>query len=165
MDPHDRLEAIFSAALAVPAAKREAWLTRECADDDALRARLLNLLRAQSAFLHRRPTAPDASHANGFGVSAVVARQAFRRSMDSQRDRTVRTDGNIAAGAALHEGRKASTIEQQDGLFTSADGVPEGAIERLAEYAAKRVDRNCWTLHSHVDDLDARKGAATHAVG
>src|SRR4051812_1830846 len=49
MNPHEHLEAIFAGALAVPELERETWVTRECGGDDALRARILNLLRAHVA--------------------------------------------------------------------------------------------------------------------
>jgi len=56
-----RKETLFAAALDLPAAEREAFLARECADDDALAAELLSLLRADDttddSFLETSPLA------------------------------------------------------------------------------------------------------------
>ena len=52
-DRHRRVDAVFDAAMDLPTAERLAFLDRECGDDDALRAEVLDLLVAytSSSFL------------------------------------------------------------------------------------------------------------------
>jgi hypothetical protein len=50
--PSDSDEAIFSAALSLPAVEREAYLDATCAADSSRRARLADLLRAADEAPH-----------------------------------------------------------------------------------------------------------------
>jgi len=47
--PNDRRDSVFEEALALPSSEREAFLSRACSDDDALRAELTSLLAAHDA--------------------------------------------------------------------------------------------------------------------
>ncbi len=70
-DKSSRDVEVFAAALALPAGERAAFLTRECGDDQALRARIEALLRADSEvgdFMERSPGNPGARSIHAIGA-------------------------------------------------------------------------------------------------
>src|SRR5262245_47566959 len=68
IDPADRIESVFAAALQQPSSEeRVALLNRECADDPALRARVEALLKAhdQAGSFLKAPARPQATEDHG----------------------------------------------------------------------------------------------------
>ncbi len=68
----DRTESLFSAAAALPPEERESYLTSECADDAALRDRVLALLRARDRPGHMldRPVDVDSDQTAGLAATS-----------------------------------------------------------------------------------------------
>ena len=168
----NREKELFSAALDLPTADRDAFLSRECAGNDALRERIAGLLRAHAGADDVFPTEPD-------GLAEIITLgQTHNRVRSYSMNGFV--SGGLGRGMELSEEwnawgshfypnsryfRKQSDIKQPSKLFVILEENPQGIDNggfHIAEWANKPTD----TIRGNVPaDYHGKSTIFTYADG
>ncbi len=91
---------------------------------------------------------------------AVVADEPPFAGVIGEGDGAARTDGYVAAVAALNEGGGAPTVEEKDHLFTRGQGLSQRLSQRAAEDAAiARLQLLPQVHHLHLGQRPHNAGA------
>ena len=129
------------------------WSHRSTRATEGLLDLLDDALRADAQVPDARAPAVGTARRLGPATPAVVADHALADGVVGERRVAAPAAQDVAAVPALHDARRATPVQEEDGLLPALEGAGEGLVEAAAEDAAHAG----LELLPHVDDLCFRQ--------